>query len=312
MKLQNVIHILVGILCIGLFPNAQALSPPPDGGYPNFTTAEGTNALQNLTTGAGNTGVGWRALFSAGDANFNTGVGVGALLLNTGDSNTAVGTAALLLNTTGSGNVCVGQAAGNGITTHNNIIAIGQGVSGVSGFFGEVDNACYIGNIWQHGVNPNNGYAVLVDADGKLGTALDIPRGASSAQFNIKPMANDSESILALKPATFRHKQEFDATGIPAFGLVAEEVAKVNPALVVLDREGKPVTVRYEQVNAMLLNEFLKEHKKVEAQQATIAALKNEVQTVVAQLKEQAAEIQKVSAQIEMSKPAPQAVLNNQ
>ena len=94
MKRQNLIHILIGIVCIGLLPRAQAVVPPPDGGYPNFTTAEGTNALQNLTTGAANTGLGWRALFSAGDASFNTGVGAGALVLNTGDSNTAVGAAA--------------------------------------------------------------------------------------------------------------------------------------------------------------------------------------------------------------------------
>ena len=114
MKLQNLIHILIGIVCIGLLPQMQAapqVVPPPDGGYPGFTTAEGCQALQNLTTGAGNTGVGWRSLFSAGASSFNTGVGAGTLVLNTADSNTAVGAAAMLLNTTGTENTAVGTAA---------------------------------------------------------------------------------------------------------------------------------------------------------------------------------------------------------
>ncbi len=128
-------------------------------------------------------------------------------------------------------------------------------------------------------------------------------------------MEQASEALLALKPVTFRYKKEIDPQGVPQFGLVAEEVEKVNPKLVVRDKDGKVNTVRYEAVNAMLLNEFLKEHKKVETQQATITELESTVarqqkgmEVLTAQLKEQAAQIQKVSAQIEMSKPAPRVV----
>src|SRR5260370_11475681 len=134
-------------------------------------------------------------------------------------------------------------------------------------------------------------------------------------------MDKASEAILALKPVTFRYKKELDPDGIPQFGLVAEEVEKVNPALVARDDLGKPYTVRYEAVNTMLLNEFLKEHRKVEALQASFAQQQKESQSIAAQqqkeiqaltasLKEQAAQIQKVSAQVELSKPAPRTVLN--
>jgi septal ring factor EnvC (AmiA/AmiB activator) len=143
-------------------------------------------------------------------------------------------------------------------------------------------------------------------------------------------MDRASEAIYALKPVTFRYKKEIDAERTPEFGLVAEQVEKVNPDLVARDADGKPFTVRYEAVNAMLLNEFLKEHKKVEEQQATIAELKStvaeqrkdfeaisaqqhkEIQVLTASLKEQASQIQKVSAQIELNKPATQTVLNDQ
>ncbi len=117
-------------------------------------------------------------------------------------------------------------------------------------------------------------------------------------------MDKASEAILALKPVTFRYKKEIDPQGIPQFGLVAEEVEKVNPKLVVRDKDGKVNTVRYEAVNAMLLNEFLKEHKKVETQQATITQLKKEMQTVVARIKEEDSKIQKVSARVGMSRSA--------
>src|SRR5947208_7246218 len=146
--------------------------------------------------------------------------------------------------------------------------------------------------------------AVMIDSAGQLGTA------SSSERFKkeIKPMDKASEAILALKPVTFHYKT--DSKGIPQFGLVAEEVAKVNPDLVVRDAKGEIYTVRYDAVNSMLLNEFLKEHKKVEEQQASIGQLKSEMQTMVAQLKEQAAQIQRVSAQLEVSKRAPQVVTN--
>ncbi len=131
-------------------------------------------------------------------------------------------------------------------------------------------------------------------------------------------MNKASEAILALQPVTFRYRHELDPVGIPQFGLIAEQVAKVNPDLVARDEQGKPYTVRYEAVNAMLLNEFLKEHRKVEEQnckiqeqETTITQLKKEMGSVVARLKEQDSKIQKVSDYVEMSNPAPRTVLND-
>jgi septal ring factor EnvC (AmiA/AmiB activator) len=141
--------------------------------------------------------------------------------------------------------------------------------------------------------------------------------GVSSERFkkDIDPMDKTSEAIFSLRPVTFHYKN--DTTDTSQFGLIAEEVAKVNPALIAVDKEGKPYSVRYSQINAMLLNEFLKEHKKVEEQQASIADLKStvalqqkETQVLTAQLKEQAALIQRVSARLEVSKLAPQVVNN--
>ena len=153
---------------------------------------------------------------------------------------------------------------------------------------------------------------MIIDSTGHLGTST------SSARYkdNIKPMDKASEAILALKPVTFHYKQELDPEGIPQFGLVAEQVEKVNPDLVARDADGKAYTVRYEAVNVMLLNEFLKEHRTVQELkkdfQATVADQQKEIQALTASLKEQASQIQKVSAQLEVSKPAPQTVLNNQ
>jgi uncharacterized coiled-coil protein SlyX len=155
----------------------------------------------------------------------------------------------------------------------------------------------------------------VVDANGQLGVA------PSSQRFKdaIKPMDKASDVILALKPVTFRYKQEIDPKGIPQFGLVAEQVEKVNPNLVARDSAGKPYTVRYEAVNAMLLNEFLKEHKKIEEQEATIIQVKSTAakqEATIAQQQKQiealTAGLQRVSAQVEMSRPAPQMVLNDQ
>ena len=140
---------------------------------------------------------------------------------------------------------------------------------------------------------------VFINGAGQLGTTTSSERFKDA----IKPMDKASEVILALKPVTFHYKKELDPESIPQFGLVAEQVEKVNPDLVVRDGDGKPYTVRYEAVNAMLLNEFLKEHRKVEKLEATVEGL-------AATVKEQAAQIQKVSAQLETSKPAPQVVKN--
>ena len=155
----------------------------------------------------------------------------------------------------------------------------------------------------SRGVTVPSGVGVIIGSNGKLGTVV------SSARFKeaVKPMDKASEAILALKPVAFRYKHELDPDAIPQFGLVAEDVEKVNPDLVARDEQGKPYTVRYEAVNAMLLNEFLKEHRKVEKLESTVAQQRKDFEAVVDQLK---AQIQKVSAQLEASKPAPQVVKN--
>jgi Chaperone of endosialidase len=425
MKTRNIIASLFALCCFALCPTPKAfgVSPAPDGGYPGLNTAEGTNALKNLTSGSANTAVGWSSLESITDGSFCTGVGAGTLLVNTASENTAIGAAALLLNTTGSSNTAVGAVAllnntdggantadgaealqnntsGNDNTAigrqallnnttggsntamgesalFNNIdggVNTGIGVNvlqnnthghdntaiGVNALGGSatgnfniglgsnagvnvtsasnvicigadgnnVDNACYIGQIF--GATSSGGTAVLINSNGRLGTVT------SSRRFKqeIKPMDQASEALFALRPVTFRYKKEIDPQGIPQFGLVAEEVAKVNPDLVVRDKDGKPYSVRYEQVNAMLLNEFLKEHKKVEEQQSkiesqqmSIAELKltvaqqqkglqetasvqnKEIETLIATVREQAAQIQKVSARLETSQPKPQVAV---
>jgi hypothetical protein len=406
MKLQNLIHIVVGIACIGLFPNAQAVVPPPDGGYPGGNTAEGQNALfslaggnfntavgllslrsltagslntaigagalalnsseQNTATGAGalllnttgnlntangalallnnttgnsntangdsalsnniigsdNTAIGKSALLSNTTGSGNTGIGSGALLINnigqantacgagalsgntegvantgvglqspfnisTGSGNTAVGFQALLNNTagenntavgestlvncTGTGSIAIGSHAGEFVGSSNNVIAIGSPGD-------DVDNSCFIGNIF--GVTSTQGTGVFINSDGQLGTTT------SSRRFKegFKPVDKASEALFSLTPVTFHYKKEFDPAAVKQFGLVAEDVEKVDPDLVVRDKEGKPYSVRYDQVNAMLLNEFLKEHKKVEKLEATVADLAEQLQKITAQV----------------------------
>jgi hypothetical protein len=414
------------LLCATAAPKAFAVVPAPDGGYPGFNTAEGQNALKNLSTGQGNTAAGWFSLFSATTGSFNTGVGAGTLALNTGDnntatgavahflnttgsSNTAVGAAALLNNTTGGGNTATGAAAlssnsegsentatgagalisnttgsentangqsalfnnttGTGNTAsgfaallfndtgsfntavgpsallsnvfgdsntaagynalHNNNgpanVALGAGAgynattgsgnvyvgAGMVGVAGE-SNACYIASIF--GQTSADGVQVYINSNNKLGTLT------SSKRFkeDIEPMDKASEALFALKPVTFRYKKEIDPAGRSQFGLVAEEVDKVNPDLVVHDKDGKPYSVRYDQVNAMLLNEFLKEHckvqeqdRKIQDQEATIAQLTKQMETVVAHAKEQDSKIQKVSARFEMQSAPAQTVANS-
>ena len=378
--------ITFALVCFALLPKVQAVSPPPDGGYPGGNTAEGQNALLSLSGGTYNTAIGAFSNLSLTTGNFNTGVGAGTLLSNsggafqqgsqntatgagallsnttgpfntangafalfnnavgpdntatgaqtlfnnttggfntangafampsnaTGNDNTAIGFLALANNTTGSGNIALGINAGFGVTTVDNVICIGHNGQNVG-------NSCYIGQIFT--ATSSGGIAVFINSDGKLGT------NTSSRRFKeeIKVMDKTSEALFALKPVTFRYKKEIDPAGTSQFGLVAEEVEKVNPDLVVRDKDGKPYTVRYEQVNAMLLNEFLKEHRKakeqnskIQQQAATITELKSTVaqqqkglQTVTARLEQQAAQIQKVSAELEASKPTPQVVANN-
>jgi hypothetical protein len=336
--------------CLALLPTAQAVVPAPDGGYPGGNTAEGQNALLSLTSGTYNTAVGFLSLTSTTTNNFNTALGAGTLLANTtdentatgagalfsnttgfqntangtfalfsnteGDFNTATGDAALFLNTTGSGNTANGEvalsnnttgnsntalgfAAGTGVTTANNVICIGTLGANVS-------DSCYIGNIFGQEVAIFGALPVLVDSDGKLGT---VP---SSRRFkhDIKPMDKASEALLVLKPVTFHYKS--DTKDTPQFGLIAEEVAEVNPDLVVRDKNGEILSVRYDHVNAMLLNEFLKEHRKVELQDRRAQEQQKEIDTLKAEVREQKALIQKVSAQLEITEPTPQMVSNSQ
>ena len=265
-------------------------------------TAVGFASLTSNTTGNSNTAIGDNALLSNSTADGNTAVGSQALYNNTGTVNTAIGYQALTSNTTGGGNIAVGSGAGESINTGSNNIDIGN-----TGFSDE-SNTIRIGSsqakavmVGIFGMTVGGAAQVYVNSNGLLGTST------SSARFktNIQDMGATSETLLALRPVTFRYKPELDPEGIAQFGLVAEEVEKVNPNLVVRDKEGKPYTVRYDAVNAMLLNEFLKEHQRVEDLRKDFQAT---VVQLTAQLREQAAQIQRVSAQLEASKPARQVV----
>ena len=184
------------------------------------------------------------------------------------------------------------------LVTANNVICIGA-------VGNNVDNACYIGQVF--GATSLNGTAVFINSNGRLGTMT------SSARFKdeIKPMDKASEALFALKPVAFRYKKDIDPAGTPQLGLVAEDVEKVNPDLLVRDKEGKPYSVRYDQVNAMLLNEFLKEHRKVETLEATVAQQQKEMQLLSAHLTEQDLKIEKVTAQIEINRGRPGVVTND-
>jgi Chaperone of endosialidase len=291
-------------------------------------TADGAQALFFNVLGVQNTATGFQALYKNSTALRNTALGCQALFENvSGGENTAVGFQALFRND-GSENVVVGLMAGSNLTTGNNNIDIANG--GVAGESNTIrigtvaQTRTFIAGIRGRTTANANAVPVLIDSTGQLGTT------SSSARFkhDIKPMDKTSEAILALKPVTFHYKS--DNTNTPQFGLIAEEAAAVNPDLVVRDENGEIYTVRYEAVNAMLLNEFLKEHRKVQEQEKTIAQLKSaaakqeakiagqekDFQSRLAQ-QQKAIEaltmgLQKVSAQVEMNRPAPQLVNNNQ
>jgi trimeric autotransporter adhesin len=289
-------------------------------------TANGALALFNNTTGANNTANGFDALYYNTTGPFNTANGFQALFNNTiGANNTADGVVALASNTTGGNNIAVGFQAGFNLTTGSNNIDIGN--AGVTGESAKIrigtkptHKNTYIAGIF--GVTVPTGLAVLVDNSGHLGTTT------SSARFKegIQPMDKASEAILALKPVTFRYKKELDPDGNAQFGLVAEEVEKVDPDLVTRDDEGKPYTVRYEAVNAMLLNEFLKEHRKVEQealknrqQEATISELRSalaqqqaEIATLSKSFKDQAAQFGKLNANLAINESPQHLVANDQ
>jgi hypothetical protein len=324
-KVTPLCLIVFALGCLALLPRAQAVSPPPDGDHSTGDTAQalddnmtigadmpcnmmmlantsyGCSALERNATGIQNTAIGYRTLEDNAMGNRNTAIGARALIDNAmGNSNTAIGFTTLSCNT-GSHNIALGAQAGDYHMSGDNNIYIGN-----QGFMSEegqirignfaVQTGTYIAGIRNAAVT---GIPVVIDMGGRLGVTM------SSAQFKeaIKPMDKASEAILALKPVTFHYKKEVDPEGIPQFGLVAEEVEKVNPDLVVRDADGKVITVRYEAVNAMLLNEFLKEHKAVQEEGVTIARLQKQIEALTAT-------VQKVSAQLEVSKPAPQVAEN--
>ena len=387
--------IVTAIVWLSLPVDTWAVSPEPDGGYPNGNTAEGLYPLLNLTSGGYNTAIGYEALYnnSSGSentatgglalynnltGNFNTASGVDALSFNrtgayntatgfsalnaanaadntatgalalqadtTGFYNTATGVSALYSNTTGyynvatgvsaltynvvghdntaegfqallnnkgSSNIGIGSNAGANLSTGSNNIDIGT--PGVAGESAKIrigkqgtQKATFIAGIY----NVNEGGTikpVYINSNGQLGTQ---PL-ASSRRFKdeIKPMDQTSEAILGLKPVTFQYKN--DSTGTAQFGLIAEEVAKLNPGLVVRDEDGEIYTVRYEAVNAMLLNEFLKEHGQVQELKATAARQQTAIARQQKQIEALTATVQKVTDQLELNKVAPQVVVSN-
>jgi hypothetical protein len=268
-----------------------------------ISTAVGFQALAHASgpDAGANDGFGYQTLFNLTGGGSDVAVGANALLnLTTGDANTAVGAGAGSNLTSGNFNVFIGEGAGSNVTNASNVICIGGDAAG-----NNASLSCFIANIF--GQTSAGGVGVFINSNGRLGTST------SSRRFkdDIKPMGTASEAILQLKPVTFRYKTELDADRIPQFGLVAEEVEKVNPDLIVRDKDGKPYSVRYEQVNAMLLNEFLKEHKKVQELEATIAHQQKSFARQQAQIETLGFRLQKVSAEFEISRPAAQMVLNN-
>lgn len=264
-------------------------------------TAGGAFALFS-STGLSNTAVGDRALLLNTTGGFNTAVGQAAMLNNTtGSSNIAIGVQALGNNDTGSSNIAIGNVAGTGITTATNVICIGQ-VSGA-----DVDSRTYIANISGTTVSGGGSDSVTID----LTTGL-LGHLSSSRRYKekIQPMDNASETLYRLKPVTYRFKKEIDATQSLDYGLIAEDVAEVDPDLAIRDAKGQVESVRYTAINAMLLNEFLKAHRKSEEQEAEITQLMEDMETLVAHVKQQDSQIQTMSAEIEMSKAAPRVVVN--
>ena len=390
MKTKTQLVLSFIILClVAIAPIVQAVVPPPDGGYPGGNTAEGQNALLNLTSGGFNTAVGWLSLRSDTTGEFNTAIGAAALFRNNGDENTALGTGALLSNSTGiqntatgafalfgntgpadnpswpsgiagsfntangdralfsnttgaantatggsalfnntigstntavgsialsnnssgNNNIALGFAAGAAVSTADEVIAIGTLGQNVS-------NSCFIGQIYSNvqpevGTDPDR---VTINSNGRLGRG-----NVSSRRYkhDIKPMHNASEAIYELKPVSFRYHTQYDQTQTIAFGLIAEEVAEVNPDLVGRNAEGQPESVRYEQINAMLLNEFLQEHRrgeeqdcKIQEQETTIAELRSELRSLAAMVNDQASELRKVNAQLQISNAAQEIASN--
>ena len=283
-------------------------------------TAVGAGALLSNSTGSDNNAFGTFALFSNIGGFFNNAVGRNSLLNSDGDQNNAMGDDAMFNNTTGSfntaigddaldanvdgnSNVAIGDEAGTGLgPSVSNCIAIGAPGAGP---FATFDNTCFIGSIFGEPVSdPGSQTAVFVDTFNVVG----IFNSSQRYKHDIQPMDKASETIYSLKPVTFKFNSDWKGT--TQYGLIAEEVEKVDPKLVTHAKDGETVSVHYEQINSMLLNEFLKEHKKVQNLEATVTQQAKGMEVLTAQLREQAAQIQKVSAQLEVNKPAPQVVTN--
>jgi hypothetical protein len=284
------------------------------GVYRVHNTANGANALSSNTSGNRNVAVGFNALFSNEGGIDNTADGSNALYGNTiGNNNVAGGYKALFTNqsgsfnaaigfralyqNTGSNNVALGFNAGSSLTTGDGNVCIGYNVLGVAG----ESNTTRISNIYSSAASAR---LVYIKSDGKVGTLV------SSGRFKeeIKSMENASEAILALKPVSFRYKREIEPNGAIMFGLIAEEVEKIDPDLVTRNDKGQAETVRYEAVNAMLLNEFLKQHRKVEDHERRLEEQERTIARHQSEIRALASQIQKASAEVRLIKFAPQTV----
>jgi hypothetical protein len=269
----------------------------------------GAFALNLLTNGDSNTAVGNASLINSGTVNFNAALGRRALFRCQGDQNIGLGFFTGSNNNGGGNNIYIGNVGPVPIGSESNTIRIGTQIPATATignppveshpFPQHTDT--YIAGIF--GAATSLGVPVYIDASGKMGTT------PSSQKFkqDIKSMDKASEAVLSLRPVTFHYKKDSKST--PQFGLVAEEVAKVNPDLVARDGKGEIYSVRYEAVNAMVLNEFLKEHRKVEQLETKLAQQEKDF---TERLKEQDTKIQKVSDKVELTKPAPQMVSSNQ
>jgi hypothetical protein len=337
---------LLPLMCLVLLRIVEAVNPPPPGSYPNGNTAAGNNALKNLRDGDdntavalralsenlvggrntavgalaltnnlrsnGNTATGAQALFTISSGNHNTANGWQALTALSGGRarNTAMGVAALGKLSSGDNNIAVGSRAGTNLTTGGANFYVGNnGVAenGTIRMGGPQHSRTFISGI-RVAVSGN---PVVVNAGGQLGVA------ASSARFKheIEPMDEASEAILALEPVSFRYKKSVHPENTRQFGLVAEEVEEINPDLVLRDKEGKPYSVRYDQVNAMLLNEFLKAHREMEEQDAIIARQEKQIEALTAGVQKLSAQLATASPSrsgLEVSQSATQVAENNQ
>jgi hypothetical protein len=229
-------------------------------------TATGSLALANNTLGVFNTAVGDLALFGNGSGDGNTAIGANALGNTTGFSNIGIGLEAGLNHTVGSNNICIGNS---GVVGESSTIRIGTV---------GIQTATFVAGI--SGTTSSGGVAVFVNGNGQLGTATSSRR----VKEDIREIAGESDGLMRLRPVAFRYKAQIDPTGLTQYGLIAEEVADVYPELVVYDRDGRPETVRYHLVNALLLNEVQKQHRTAESQEKTIERQKAQIEELEARL----------------------------